>query len=60
MTHAGVPDQTITKVLDGMAGNRDALIAGFPLFRGLDPAKFYKEGIHAPFHPATVAWAKNR
>jgi len=60
LTHAGVPDATITAVLDGMAANRDALIAGFPLFRGLDPEKFYKPGVQAPFHPATVAWAKNR
>jgi len=59
LTNGSVSDETIKKVLDGLADNRDALIAGFPLFRGLKPELFHKEGLVAPFHPATANWAAN-
>lgn len=57
LTHASVPDETIRAVLDGMKAHKESLIAGFPLFRGLNAEVFYKEGLVAPFHPATAAWA---
>jgi TRAP transporter TAXI family solute receptor len=60
LTNADVADALVTKVLDGLADNQEALIAGFPLFRGLDPDKLYKENLATPFHPATAAWASAR
>ena len=60
LTNGDVSDELVTKVLDGLANNKDALIAGFPLFRGLDPDQLYKEGLHTPFHPASAAWASTR
>ncbi|MEK9622650.1 MAG: TAXI family TRAP transporter solute-binding subunit [Alphaproteobacteria bacterium] len=60
LTGTHVSDEAIKKVLDGIANNKDALAAAFPLYRGLDPAKMYKEDIATAFHKATVAWAASR
>ncbi len=60
LTHAGVPDETVTRVVQGLASNKETLVKGFALFRGLDPDKLYKEGLVAPFHPATARWAASR
>ncbi|SEQ79488.1 TAXI family TRAP transporter solute-binding subunit [Thalassovita taeanensis] len=57
ITNDGVDAELIANVLTGLAENKDDLAASFPLFRSLDPELLYKEGLAAPFHPATVNWA---
>jgi uncharacterized protein len=58
LTSASTDAALIKKVLDGLAANKDALVAGFPLFRGLDPKKMVKPELNTPFHPAALEWAK--
>ncbi|NCO16058.1 MAG: TAXI family TRAP transporter solute-binding subunit [Alphaproteobacteria bacterium] len=60
LTNAATPDAVVRAVVAGLAAEKAALTAGFPLFRGLDPAALHKPGLRAPFHPATVAWAAGR
>ena len=60
LTGTHVPDAAIRKVLDGIANNKDALAGAFPLYRGLDPDKIYKQDVATAFHPATIAWAAAR
>lgn len=60
VTNASVSDERIRAVLDGMVNNIDALAAGMPLFRGLNPDQIYKESIQTPYHPAVIEWASNR
>jgi len=60
LTNARTPDAVVRAVVEGLAAHKDALTAGFPLFRGLDPAALHKTGLRAPFHPATIAWAAGR
>ena len=60
LTGTHVADETVVKVLKTLAGNKDDLIAGFPLFRGLNPDKLVKEGMPLPFHDGATAWSKSR
>ncbi|MGI9414884.1 MAG: TAXI family TRAP transporter solute-binding subunit [Hyphomicrobiales bacterium] len=60
LTATHVPAETVVKVLETLAGNKDDLIAGFPLFRGLDPDKLVKQGMPLPFHDGAIAWSKSR
>ena len=55
-----MPDALVTKVLDGLATQKEALIAGFPQFRGLDAKLLVKPQLATPHHPASLAWAKAR
>lgn len=57
---AHVSDEMARTVADGLARHKKDLVAGFPLFRGLDPDKIHKEGMQVPFHPGTLDWVKNR
>lgn len=60
LTGTHVPDEMVQKVLQTLAEQKEELIAGFPLFRGLDPDKLVKDGMPLPFHDGAIAWAKNR
>ena len=60
LTSTKVPDALVTKVLDGLATQKEALIAGFPQFRGLDAKLLVKPQLATPHHPASLAWAKAR
>jgi TRAP transporter TAXI family solute receptor len=60
LTGTHVSDDLAKAVAAGLAQHKDALAAGFPLFRGLDPNRIYLEGTRVPFHPGVVAWAKSR
>jgi len=60
LTGTHVSDETIKQVLNGIAENKDKLGAAFPLYRGLNPDKMYKDDIATAFHPATVDWASSR
>ena len=60
LTGTHVADETVAKVLKTLAGNKEDLIAGFPLFRGLNPDKLVKEGMPLPFHDGATAWSKSR
>lgn len=55
LTRADAPEETVRAVVEGLAANREALIAGFPLFRGLDPQALTKPGLRVPFHDALAA-----
>ena len=59
LTAAHVPNDTVRKVVAGLAGHKKDLIAGFPLFRGLDPAKLVKDGMALPFHDGALEWKKS-
>lgn len=60
LTGTHVSDETAKAVAQGLAEQKAALAAGFPLFRGLDPNRIYMEGTRIPFHPGVEAWAKSR
>ena len=60
LTSTKVSDALVTKVLEGLAGQKAALIEGFPQFRGLDPKLLVKPQLATPHHPASLAWAKSR
>lgn len=60
VTNASVSDERVKAVIEGMVNNIDALAAGMPLFRGLNPDQIYKESIQTPYHPAVIEWASNR
>jgi len=60
LTGTHVSDDLAKAVAAGLAQHKDALAAGFPLFRGLDPNRIYLEGTRVPFHPGVAAWAKSR
>ncbi len=60
LTATHVPDETVKKVVAGLAAYKKDLIAGFPLFRGLDPDKLVKPDMPLPFHSGSMDWAKNR
>ncbi|MGF1659054.1 MAG: TAXI family TRAP transporter solute-binding subunit [Rubrimonas sp.] len=55
LTRADAPAETVRAVVEGLAAHREALIAGFPLFRGLDPDALVKQGLRVPFHDALGA-----
>jgi len=60
LTSTHVSDELVTAVLDTLANQKEELIAGFPLFRGLDPELLVKEGMPLPYHPASLAWQDSR
>lgn len=57
LTRAAVPDAVVAAVVDGLATHREALMAAFPPFRGLDRARLHQPDLRAPYHPAVIAWA---
>lgn len=59
LTRADVDAETVRKVVAGLAAEREALVAAFPLFRGLDPAMLAKPGLRTPFHDAVAPVATN-
>jgi TRAP transporter TAXI family solute receptor len=58
LTNSRVSGELVTKVVSGLASNREALIEGFPQFRGLDPKQMVKPQLATPHHPASLEWAK--
>jgi hypothetical protein len=60
LTGTHVPDELVQQVLETLATQQEDLIAGFPLYRGLDPNLLVKDGMPLPFHDGAVAWAEAR
>ncbi len=60
LTRADMPDETVRAVVTGLRDERDALIAGFGMFRGLDPERLLSERMRVPPHDALADIAASR
>jgi len=60
LTATHVPNETVRVMIESLANYKKDLIAGFPLFRGLDPDKLVKDGMPLPFHEGSLEWQKSR
>lgn len=56
-THSKMPEDLVYDIVKTLHGNKEALVAGHPVFRGFD-AKEMTEEIGVPWHPGAIKFYK--
>lgn len=56
VSHAAMPDAVVTRLLGGLAEQRQALGERFAPLRAMDPDRMVRSDLSTPYHPAALAW----